>query len=130
MLKVLLVEDNPIFREAIKRNLIDHFDSIVVEEATTGEEALQKVRESPPHLIFMDIRLPGINGLQSTRMIKRDFPNIRIAILTGYDLPEYRQAALQYGADCFMVKESLKGEEIAEFVKSARDYQPIQQKRS
>jgi DNA-binding NarL/FixJ family response regulator len=75
MLNVLLVEDHPIFREAIKRNLLEHFDSIIIEEAATGEEALQKVKESPPHLI-MDIR------------------------------------------DCFLVKESLKGYEIAEFVKS------------
>jgi two-component system, response regulator YesN len=120
MLNVLLVEDNPIFREVIKLNLLEHFHPIVVEEATTGEEALQKVKESPPHLIFMDIRLPGINGLQSTQEIKKDFPNIQIAILTGYDLPEYRQAALQYGADCFLVKESLKGDEIAEFVKSIK----------
>ncbi len=119
MLNVLPVEDNPLFREAIKRNLFENFPSIVIEEAATGEEALQKVKESPPHLIFMDIRLPGINGLQSTQMIKRDFPNIQIAILTGYDLPEYRQAALQYGADCFLVKESLKADEIAEFVKSS-----------
>jgi two-component system, response regulator YesN len=126
MLNVLLVEDNPIFRETIKLNLLEHFQSMVVEEASTGEEALEKVKESPPHLILMDIRLPGINGLQSTQKIKRDFPNIQIAILTGYDLPEYRQAALQYGADCFLVKESIKGDEIAEFVKSVARSLPIQ----
>ena len=76
---------------------------MVIEEAATGEEAFQKVKESPPHLIFMDMRLRGMNGLQLTQKIKRDFPNIQIAILRGYDLPEYRQAALQYGADRFLI---------------------------
>ncbi len=91
---------------------------MVVEEAADSDEALEKVKGTPPDFIFMDIRLPGMNGLQLTRQIKRDFPNIHIAILTGYDLPEYRQAALQYGADHFFVKESLKWDEVAEFVKS------------
>jgi two-component system response regulator YesN len=62
--------------------------------------------------------LPGANGLQVTQKIKKDFPNVRIAILTGYDLPEYRQAAIQFGAEGFFVKESLKWEEIEALVKS------------
>ena len=118
MLRVLLVEDNHTFREAFKQSLCEHFPSMAIEEAATGEEALQKVKETSPHLIFMDIRLRGMNGLQLTQKIKRDFPNIHIAILTGYDLPEYRQAAVQYGADVFFVKEALKWDEVAEFVKS------------
>jgi CheY-like chemotaxis protein len=118
MLKVLLVEDNPHFREIFKHSLREHFPSLVIEEATTAEEALQKVNGSPPRLIFMDVHLPGINGLQLTQRIKRDFPDITIAVLTGYDLPEYRQAAFQNGADHFLVKESLPWNEIETLVKS------------
>jgi len=118
MLRVLVVEDNHTFREAFKQSLCEHFHFIVIEEAETGEEALQKVKRSPPHLIFMDIRLPGMNGLQVTQKIKRDFPNVRIAILTGYDLPEYRQAALQYEADRFFVKDSLQWNEVKSLVES------------
>jgi len=66
----------------------------------------------------MDIRLPGMNGLQLTQRIKKEYPRIPIAILTGYDFPEYRQAAVQYGADGFLVKESFKWEEVEAFVKS------------
>ncbi len=97
MLRVLLVEDNHTFREAFKNVLNDHFPSMVIEEAANGDEALQKIGATPPHLIFMDIRLPGLNGLELTQRLKKDLPNINIAILTGYDLPEYREAAFQYG---------------------------------
>jgi len=118
MLKVLIVEDNQIFREAFKTRLNDHFPSMVVKEASNGDEALREVGEAPPDLIFMDIRLPGANGLQLTKKIKNDLPDIRIAILTDYDLPEYRQAAVEYGADRFFVKSSFKWDEIEALVKS------------
>jgi DNA-binding NarL/FixJ family response regulator len=120
MLKVLLVEDNRIYREAFKQSLCQHFPSFTVEEAGNGEEALQRITGISPHLIFIDIRLLGMNGLELTQRIKKDLPNIPIAILTGYDLPEYRQAAVQYGADGFFVKDSLKWDEIEALVKSIK----------
>ncbi len=118
MLRVLIVEDNLIFREAFKKRLCEHFSSMVIEEAANGDEALQKIGGAPPHLIFMDIRLPGVNGLQLTQKIKKDFPNINIAVLTSYDLPEYRQAALQYGADRFFVKNLIKWDEVVALLNS------------
>ncbi len=118
MLRVLLVEDNRIYREAFKDNLHQHFPIMSVVEAQNADEALLQIRATPPDLIFMDIRLPGMNGLQLTQRIKKAFPKIPIAILTGYDLPEYRQAAVQYGADGFFVKESLKWDEVEAFVQS------------
>ena len=118
MLRVLIVEDNRVFREAFKKRLDENFPSIVVEEAANGEEALQKINGAPPHLIFMDIRLPGVNGLELTKKIKKDFPGINIAILTDYDLPEYRQAAVEYGADHFFIKSSFKWDEVEALVKS------------
>ncbi len=118
MPRVLLVEDNRTSREAFKETLSDHFGSLVIDEAADGDEALQKIKAAPPDLIFMDIRLPGTNGLRLTQNIKKDFPNIRIAILTGYDLPEYRKAAAQSGAEGFFVKESLNWDEIENLVES------------
>jgi len=118
MLRVLIVEDNRIFREALNKGLLDYFPSMVIEEAANSDEALQKIKGGPPHLIFMDIRLPGVNGLQLTQKVKKDFPGINIAIMTDYDLPEYRQAAVQYGADRFFVKNSFKWDELEALVKS------------
>ncbi len=118
MLRVLIVEDNRIFREAIKKRLNDNFPSMIVEEASNSEETLQKINKAPPHLIFMDVRLPGVNGLQLTQKIKKDFPGINIAILTDYDLPEYRQAANQYGADRFFVKGAFNWDEVEALIQS------------
>jgi len=118
MLTVLIVEDIQIHREIIRAELRSRFPSLVIEEASTGEEALKKINVSPPQLIFMDIGLPDANGLQLTQKIKANYPNIKIAILTVYDLPEYRQAAIQYGADGFFVKDSVKWDELVIFIKS------------
>ncbi len=118
MLKVLLVENNRTFREASREALSAHFRPPIIDEAENADEALRKINAAPPHLIFMDIRLPGWNGLQLTQKIRTDFPEIHVAILTGYDLPEYRQAAVQYGAEGFFVKELLKWNEVEALVKS------------
>jgi DNA-binding NarL/FixJ family response regulator len=118
MLKVLIVEDNQIFREALRKDLCEHFPAMRIDEAGNSEEALQKINGAAPHLIFMDVRLPGVNGLQLTEKIKADFPNIHIAVMTAFDLPEYRQAAVQYGADHFFVKDSFKWDEVVAFVQS------------
>jgi DNA-binding NarL/FixJ family response regulator len=118
MLRVLIVEDNRIFREALKKRLDDHFPSIVVEDVANGDEALQKINTASPGLIFMDIRLPGVNGLHLTKQIKKNFPGIGIAILTDFDLPEYREAAKQFGADRFFVKSSFKWDEVEALVRS------------
>ncbi len=121
MLRVLLVEDNRVYRETFKENLSKRFPPMVIDEATNSEEALQKMNVTPPDLAFIDIRLPGMNGLQLTQRIKKDFPNVHVAIVTGYDLPEYREASIQNGADRFFVKESLKWDEIKALVKSIYD---------
>ena len=118
MLRVLLVEDNPIYRMVLKDQLSQRFPKCTIDEAKSGEESLIMINTAPPHLVFVDIRLPGMNGLQLTQKIKKDFPHVRIAIVTGYDLPEYRQAASQYGADGFFLKESLKWNEIEDLVES------------
>jgi YesN/AraC family two-component response regulator len=97
---------------------------MAVEEAADGDEALHKINRALPQLIFMDIRLPGVNGLKLTQKVKADFPSTRIAILTNYDLPEYRQAAIQYGADRFFVKNLLNWDEVEALVKSTLRLSP------
>ena len=119
MLRALIVDDYRFFREFFKARLLEHFPSMIIHEAINGKEALEKITRMPPHLIFMDICLPGLNGLQLTRKIKTDFPNIKIAVLTAYDFPEYQQAANQDGADRFFIKDFLDWKEVVEFVQSA-----------
>ena len=116
MLKILIVEDNPTFRQSLKEIFSERFPSVLVEEAADGKEALEKVEGFSPHLVFMDIRLPGENGLAVTRKIKARYPSVIIIILTSYDSPEYREAADHHGADHFLSKGSASREEIVRFV--------------
>ena len=104
MFNALLVEDNVSFRQALSDILLSYFPSIGVDEAGDGDEALRKVEYLRPDLIFMDIQLPGENGLEITRQIKRVYTDIVIVILTSCGQPEYRQQAFLNGADCFLSK--------------------------
>jgi len=117
MSKTLIVEDNNIFRHSLKELLATRFPSMDVEEAADGEEALQKIADHVPKIIFMDIKLPGENGLQITKKVKAKYPEIIVIILTYYDLPEHREAALQCGADHFLSK-GTSTQEVVELVQS------------
>ena len=116
--RILLVDDNDCFRQILKATLQESFPTIAIGEAADGGEALRNIDASLPDLIFMDIKLPGENGLELTKKIKATHPNITILILTSCDLPEYREAAFQHGADRFLIKASLNPKEIEEMVKS------------
>jgi len=116
-LTLLIVEDSTLFRQLFKETLHDRFPSVEIHEAVDGREALQKVEILRPDLIFMDIRLPGENGLELTKKIKARYPNIIIIIVTAYDLPEYREFSCRY-ADYFFSKDSTTTEDIFKIVES------------
>jgi len=117
MFKTMLVEDNTIFRESLRDSLRLQFPAMEITEIGNGEEALKRIDSLSPHLIFMDIRLPGQNGLELTKKIKKLYPEIIIVILTNYDLPEYREAAARFKADHFLSKDSMTHREVSALIK-------------
>jgi DNA-binding NarL/FixJ family response regulator len=117
-LKVLIVEDNHSFRQFFTENLHSRFPSIEIFEAADGKKVLQIVEAESPNLVFMDIQLPGENGLSLTQKIKARYPHTVIVVITTYDIPEYREAAFQYGANRFIPKDSLDWKEIEAVVES------------
>ncbi len=106
MFCALLVEDSELFRSTLRKVIEDHFPQVRIEEAANGFEAMGKIREFAPDLVFMDIGLPGSSGIKLTEQIKARPAAMVVVILTNYDLPEYRQAAFRSGADCFISKGS------------------------
>jgi DNA-binding NarL/FixJ family response regulator len=88
------------------------FPSLQIATAADGVEALAEVEHRRPRLIFMDVCLPGKNGFQLTKEIKAAHGEIRVIIITSYDLPEYRAMARQVGADLFISKKSSTPGEI------------------
>ena len=117
-LRILIVEDNAPFRQILRENLQTSLPAIAIDEVADGTEVLQKVDTFLPDLIFMDIRLPGENGLELTKKIKAVYPNMIIFILTQYDTPEYQKAAFQCGADGFLVKNSFNHIRLEALIKS------------
>ena len=106
MTKALIVEDNRAFRLALAEVLHSHYPSLKIDLETDGDGLFSKIEAFHPDIIFMDIRLPGENGLGLAKKIKKNYPGITIVILTSYDLPEYRDAARRSGADYFIAKDS------------------------
>jgi len=113
----MIVEDFIPFRTVIKDTLSQELPSAKIVEAGNGQEALRQLTPFPPDLIFMDISLPGENGIDLTRKIKANHPDTTVVILTSYNLPEYREAAAQSGASCFIVKTWMKLDGISTMVK-------------
>lgn len=118
MFKTMLVEDNSSLRQLVRDHLQDQFPSIDIIEAANCVEAFQKIGAHLPNLVFTDIKLPGENGLELTRKIKTDYPDVIVVILTSYDSPEYREEAIRCKADYFFLKEALTAEWILTLVKS------------
>jgi len=107
VIRTLIVDDNARFRRRVKEFLASEPDIEVIGQAADGREAILEARELQPDLVLMDVRMPGINGLEATRQLKDEMPKLKVIILTIYDLQEYREAALASGASGYVVKKSL-----------------------
>lgn len=104
MFYTMLVDANVSFRQALSDVLLVYFPSISVEETGNVTEALSKVECLRPNIIFMDIQLPGENGLEFIKEIKQVYNDIVFAILTTNNLPEHRQQAFENGANHYISK--------------------------
>ncbi len=104
MWRVLLVEDQAIVRQGLKA-ILEQDDNIKVTcGAADGLEALKAVEEHSIDLIMMDVRMPKMNGIEATTMIRKQFPSIKILILTTFNDDEYAYQALKAGASAFLLK--------------------------
>lgn len=106
-LRILLVDDSRDFLNLIQNFLKKRNIYRVVGTAISGEEAIQQAAELSPDVIVMDMAMPRMSGLEATRRIKLEHPAIRIVIVSLHDMPEYRTAAANVGADGFVSKTHL-----------------------
>ena len=116
MFKTLLVDDNDMFRQSLKTVLSRNFPFMEIEEAGTGAAVL--LTQKDHQLVFMDIRLPDTNGLELTRRLKEVRPDSLVCVVTQFDIPEYREAANQSGANEFFLKDNLTERVIVSLVDS------------
>ncbi|MGW5366122.1 response regulator [Actinopolymorpha pittospori] len=107
-IRVLLVDDERLVRSGFRLLLEVEDDIMVVGEATTGSEAVEQARLARPDVVLMDIRMPGMDGIQATRQIAttNGLQHVRVLILTTYDTDAYVFEGLQAGASGFLLKDS------------------------
>ena len=113
---ILIVDDHDPFRNTLEDLIIARFSSFQCEGAQNGRDALSLLDTIEPDLIFMDIKLPDNNGLELTRRIKKIHPKKIIIIISHHDIPEYREASMESGADYFVSKGSMNCDDIVRLI--------------
>lgn len=103
MVRVILAEDHKVVRQGT-RLYLENTGIDVVGEATTGHEAIALTHEHKPDVVIMDINMPELTGIEATRRIRSEIPDVRVLVLTAYDEPAYIRALLDAGADGFVLK--------------------------
>src|SRR5450759_4310849 len=127
-IKVMIVDDHNLVREGLKA-VFDQGDEIdVVGEAGSGEEAIEMVNKVKPDVILMDISMPGMNGIQATKLIRDAHPDAKIVILTMLDQEGYVYEAIKAGATAQLLKEfvSLAQNKAKDYGLSNREMEVLQ----
>ena len=127
MFKILIVDPNDPFRQSLKKVLMDRFPFVDIQEASNGNEVLDKVNRFDPNLIFLEIHLQTQSGLDLARRIKIKRPDTIIVILTSYNLPEYRIAAEESGVTHVVVRDEWTGADLIDLVRLILSDQNIDQ---
>lgn len=117
-IKLLIVDDQTLMRDGLKTILEIEDNMEVVATAKNGQEAIEACREFRPDLVLMDIRMPGMDGVESTKIIKELYPEIVILILTTFNEDNYIIDALAYGASGYILKD-IDGDDLIKAINDA-----------
>lgn len=105
-MKIVIADDHPLFRSGVRNLLGTTEDLEVVGEASSGDEALELAAALQPELILMDIRMPGLNGIEATRLIKERFPYVEVLVLTMFQDDQSVFTAMRAGAKGYVLKDA------------------------
>ena len=114
--RIVVADDDPIYRFALKEILNPHPDIEVVGEAADGHQAIELCRRLRPDLVMMDLKMPGMSGIEATRQVKEHSPRTVVLVLTGSEDPDHLLEALEAGAAGYL----LKGAPVPEMVEATR----------
>jgi two-component system, NarL family, response regulator NreC len=106
VIQVLLAEDHKLVRDGLRALLTRHPDIRIVGEVADGRDAVEALRRHTPDVLLADIRLPGLSGLELTRIVSEEFPGTRVVILTMHDAEAFVAEAFAHGAMGYVVKEA------------------------
>ncbi|CAH1220404.1 Transcriptional regulatory protein DegU [Paenibacillus auburnensis] len=120
MIEILIVDDQGIVRDGLKMILSLYEEIAIVGEAANGEELLTLLQSKVPDVILMDIRMPVMNGIEATAIVKQLYPGVKVIILTTFDEDEYIFDGLRSGADGYILKDS-DSKEIIKCIRAANE---------
>ena len=109
-IRLLIVDDHPAFRAGLVALLADERDMQVVAECGDGQAAVEQYRRNRPDVALMDLRLPGLSGVEAILAIRKEFPEARVIVLTTFDADEDIYRAIQSGAKSYLLKDMSKME--------------------
>ncbi|MCM2536206.1 response regulator [Neobacillus pocheonensis] len=114
MLKILLVDDEVLERKGLAKMITDAIEDIrVIGEAANGRKAIEMAEEHRPDIIFMDIKMPGIDGVQAVKEIKKLLPSTRFIMVSAFNTFEYAKEVMQQGVKEYILKPSRKQDILA-----------------
>jgi two-component system invasion response regulator UvrY len=116
MTRILIADDHAIFREGLKQILEDVPGMVVVDDASRGQEVLEKVAKNDYDLLLLDIAMPGLSGLETLKLLKGQKPKLRVLILSMYPEEQYAVRAIKAGASGYITKASAS-EELLEAIR-------------
>lgn len=106
MIKIILADDHRLVRTGLSRLLDDVDNLTVVAEADNGNDAISQVREHNPDIAILDINMPGLNGFKTTEILRRDYPDLKIIIISMHSDELFPQRLLKAGANAYLTKDS------------------------
>lgn len=116
-ISVMLVDDHPAFRKGIAALIESEPDLVIVAQTGDGREAVELFRRAKPDVVLMDLRLPGMGGVEATMTIRKEFPDARIVVLTTFETDEDIYRAIQSGAKSYVLKDT-PDDELAETIRA------------
>ncbi len=118
MIDLVIVDDQEIVREGLKMILSLNEEINCIGEASNGKQLIELLKKLSPQVILMDIRMPIMNGIETTKFVKENYPGIKVIILTTFNEDDYIFQGLKYGADGYILKDS-GSKEIINSIKTA-----------
>ncbi len=112
MINILIADDHPFIRQGLKKVLETSKDMLVLDEAANGSEVLDKLRRHKVDVIILDISMPGESGLELIKTLKKEFPRLRVLVLSAHPEDQYALRALKSGASGYLTKEAATAELI------------------
>jgi DNA-binding NarL/FixJ family response regulator len=125
MIRVLICDDQAIARHGLQMILSTAPDVQIVGQAENGQAALDLIAQTNPDLVLMDLKMPKLNGVQATRLIKQRFPAVRVLVLTTYDADEWVFDAVRAGANGYLLKDTPPSQLLAAIRNTVEGKTPV-----